>query len=561
MFTHHQYLNDLLTYAEEHITFATDPDSSKPVEKITRGRLSEMFYQPFSVLVEAQEEEVQIHQILIVVEILHRLLNRASEPLKGEPEYFQSVYDALLRRWGITYAEIQDATAIDKDHTDDAILNSLARRLSIDKKYIPELLLAPVSVTETVLKDLFGVMPTNYSVKPKPPVERPKLLAWQLERLRQVTLPEVASHPVGSDTMAKPKRDDDSDGEASDPTLVRMEKALQQSFAAVVYEVQTTKLPEMRTLLLKLLAAKYKMEDPQQVADSLTKYWAIDFGNSGKIMTSRLHQAIETIQTILFGLRTGQFDVGEDNALEKLAPTKLWQLNNSQTTFDNDWRWMGSYTSWCAAMNTIYYPENFLLPQYLESDDYHQLTDAFKTAIDELQVAAFFSPHSARELAKKYMEELAREQKDWAKAKIEMDFLQHLENKNVEEVQNRFNKEDIGVNLQNFTIEKSESGNRWVIRDSSASIIRRFYIVKLLPDPVELYLYEEAKQPLPEEFSNALKAPLTNGDLYIRKDFVKNRFDEHNAKDLLQSPQNVSSWLKEIYYFVPMALALKLQQN
>ena len=74
--------------------------------------------------------------------------------------------------------------------------------------------------------------------------------------------------------------------------------------------------------------------------------------------TTRIAQAIETIQLMLWGINNGQF---EDNK---------YSLEASRAeNFTAEWTWLGSYATWRSAMFTYLYPENLLLPQLRSTID------------------------------------------------------------------------------------------------------------------------------------------------------------------------------------------------
>ena len=73
----------------------------------------------------------------------------------------------------------------------------------------------------------------------------------------------------------------------------------------------------------------------------------IDAKADGCQRTTRIAQAIETLQGLLFAARTTQ-----SAALQKLALTLV------APDFDEEWRWIGSYATWRAAMFVFMYPEN-----------------------------------------------------------------------------------------------------------------------------------------------------------------------------------------------------------
>ena len=96
--------------------------------------------------------------------------------------------------------------------------------------------------------------------------------------------------------------------------------------------------------------------------DWLSERLLIDVESSGEIRTTRVSQAIETMQGILFSVRTLRF--GIPGNLGKIAS---WKLAIADTDFDADWKWMGSYATWRAAMEVFLYPENALSPSYRQT--------------------------------------------------------------------------------------------------------------------------------------------------------------------------------------------------
>src|SRR6185369_537597 len=111
----------------------------------------------------------------------------------------------------------------------------------------------------------------------------------------------------------------------------------------------------------------------------------IDASMSGCAMTMRVGQAMESLQGLLYGLRTGKADVP-------------WQLGPATAPdFDEDWTWLGSYATWRAAMFVFLYPENILLPVLRP-----QQTPVFVQIADELRNVGQVSPEDACQAAKTY---------------------------------------------------------------------------------------------------------------------------------------------------------------
>jgi hypothetical protein len=83
-----------------------------------------------------------------------------------------------------------------------------------------------------------------------------------------------------------------------------------------------------------------------------SEWFLIDMDCASYQVTTRLNQAIESVQALFFSLRNGKF--------QELPALSSWQLTDD--AYDAEWRWMGSYATWTAAMGVFLYPENLLLP-------------------------------------------------------------------------------------------------------------------------------------------------------------------------------------------------------
>jgi hypothetical protein len=102
-------------------------------------------------------------------------------------------------------------------------------------------------------------------------------------------------------------------------------------------------------------------------------------------VTTRIAQAIETVQGLLFGVRTGQ--------LNDTYP----ELNLDADDFDEEWKWIGSYANWRAAMLVFLYPENLLMPSLRKWQ-----TPAFHNLVDDLRASPRLSAEATCLAAKEY---------------------------------------------------------------------------------------------------------------------------------------------------------------
>jgi hypothetical protein len=135
---------------------------------------------------------------------------------------------------------------------------------------------------------------------------------------------------------------------------IDMQNAIRQAMQAAVAATEEPCLPPLRDALVAAIAGVVTTPDPN---DWLTERLLIDVGSSGAIETTRVSQAVETIQSILFSVRTRRFGL-----LGNVGNLASWQIDIPDTDFDADWQWMGTYGTWRAAMEVFLYPENVLSP-------------------------------------------------------------------------------------------------------------------------------------------------------------------------------------------------------
>ena len=128
----------------------------------------------------------------------------------------------------------------------------------------------------------------------------------------------------------------------------------------------------------------------RQTPEWLTDHLLIDCETGACQKTTRIAQAITTLQNLLFALRTGQYETEENQGapLELVAPD-----------FDEEWKWISSYETWKAAIGVFLYPENILLPSLNR-----QQTPAFRKLVEAVRSNRRLTPESARQLASEYEE-------------------------------------------------------------------------------------------------------------------------------------------------------------
>ncbi|WP_345510134.1 neuraminidase-like domain-containing protein [Phytohabitans houttuyneae] len=163
--------------------------------------------------------------------------------------------------------------------------------------------------------------------------------------------------------------------------------------AAVLDAVARTEqatLPGYRDELLAALPVPATQPGLGAGARWVTDHLLVDTAESGIRRTTRVAHAIDTLLTLLWSVRTGQaHDAYPDLALE--APT-----------FDEDWRWIGSYATWRSAMLVHLYPENLLRPTLRRYQ-----SPALTEALTDLRSSRQLTPVQARRIAGRYAEYLS----------------------------------------------------------------------------------------------------------------------------------------------------------
>jgi hypothetical protein len=279
---------------------------------------------------------------------------------------------------------------------------------------------------------------------------------------------------------------------------MQQEQALTQALQSVVDAAEEATLPMLRDAFI---AAIDPNQDAAVVANRLTQELGIDCKGGGRQKTTRVHQALETLQDVLFSLRTGRFKamppvLGTANPAAKwvlaLDPAKPY----TEADFDEEWRWMGSYATWHAAIRVFAYPESYLLPELRPPK---AQTTAYKNLMQVLRNQPRLTPTQARALAEEYLNP-----KEGEKPEVEkpIDLLISLINEvNTPPPANENEK----VKLDSFLLTDQRS---------------------------ETELVERGK--------------------HIKQLFEKKSFTK---------PSQAPPFLQEICYFVPMALALQLQKS
>ena len=163
------------------------------------------------------------------------------------------------------------------------------------------------------------------------------------------------------------------------------QQAAHDALREAVGAVEEAALPELRDALV------WVSNTGGSSLDVRAKWFGdrllIDAKTSGCQQTTRVAQAIETIQGLLFSLRT--------RLLNDTYPT----LDLDADEFDEAWEWIGSYASWRTAMFVFLYPENILIPSLRRWQ-----TPVFRALVNSLRSNRRLNPAQAREAAETYAE-------------------------------------------------------------------------------------------------------------------------------------------------------------
>jgi hypothetical protein len=184
---------------------------------------------------------------------------------------------------------------------------------------------------------------------------------------------------------------------------IAQSQTLKSNFAAAVATTEDQTLPALRDALLQLIGQQQKPPEAlNTTAERLSRQLQIDFLTNAGPRTTRVNQAIDTLQGILFSVRTGRITTGG----------AAWMLNSSASpAFDDAWLWMSTFEAWLAGIKIFAYPENQLSPNlYLPGTPALSLTTTyFSTLLSQLRSQARFTPADARTAASSYISSLLKD--------------------------------------------------------------------------------------------------------------------------------------------------------
>ncbi|HSE18100.1 MAG TPA: LamG-like jellyroll fold domain-containing protein [Pyrinomonadaceae bacterium] len=183
---------------------------------------------------------------------------------------------------------------------------------------------------------------------------------------------------------------------------IDQDQALQQALQTAVSATEEATLPALRDALITAINATISLKDYRtdaEIANAITEWLAIDVSGSGFQQTTRINQAIETLQGILFSLRTENFKTIDTFVDPRLSSSRSkWKLAVTNKDFDDEWLWMASYSNWQAATLIFLYPENALVPTLRDN-----ATTAFRELAASLRNTPSLTSQQARILADQYL--------------------------------------------------------------------------------------------------------------------------------------------------------------
>lgn len=132
--------------------------------------------------------------------------------------------------------------------------------------------------------------------------------------------------------------------------IAQRQDVLNSSTAAVAAAEQAA-LPILRDALLADLAAT--AGPGTDIGEQLSARSFVDLLAGGSLRTTRIRQAIESVQSLLLAKRSGELTADH--------PAASWTITDL-TGFSNAWVWMGEWGSWRSATQAFLFPERHLDP-------------------------------------------------------------------------------------------------------------------------------------------------------------------------------------------------------
>jgi hypothetical protein len=129
------------------------------------------------------------------------------------------------------------------------------------------------------------------------------------------------------------------------------------------------------------------------VGEQLSARFFVDMLAGGSLRTTRIRQAIETVQSLLLAKRSGELAADH--------PAAGWQITDL-TAFSNAWVWMGEWASWRSATQAFLFPDRHLDPTLLVPPLGANRQPPLAALFDSLRGSGPFSGAAADQLAAQY---------------------------------------------------------------------------------------------------------------------------------------------------------------
>jgi hypothetical protein len=133
---------------------------------------------------------------------------------------------------------------------------------------------------------------------------------------------------------------------------IAQRQGLIEASAQAVAAAEQAALPILRDALLADLAPA----STGDIGEEMSALFLLDVLAGGSLRTTRIGQAIESVQSLLSAKRSGE--------LPPTHPAAAWTLNDFDA-FTGAWAWMGELGSWQAATMAFLFPERHLDPTLL----------------------------------------------------------------------------------------------------------------------------------------------------------------------------------------------------
>lgn len=242
------------------------------------------------------------------------------------------------------------------------------------------------TVTEAEWADTIAVLTAAHKASLIP--------SWRAEETAFVLSPDVfvaggaglEANPHRVDPQARP------DWQSVLRTRIAQRQDVLDTGTVAVAAAEQAALPILRDALLGDFSAT--AAPGADVGEQLSARFFVDLLAGGSLRTTRIRQAIESVQSLLLAKRSGELAADH--------PTAAWEITDL-TAFSNAWVWMGEWASWRSATQAFLFPERHLDPTLLVpplgADQQPPLAELF----DNLRGSGPFSGAAADQLAAQYV--------------------------------------------------------------------------------------------------------------------------------------------------------------